>query len=121
MMKRRSNAPVDQLARTAPFDKCPRRALRPLAPNVDRLQLPAGAVLARDHDLPRELIVVVEGSLTAVDHEGRRRTLGAGASVGGEELLTGREHHETVVADTPLEVLVVNGPAFRWAAAELFD
>ena len=38
--------------------------------------------------------------------------------MGGREVLAGARHPATVVATTPVEVLVVDGPALRWAVAE---
>jgi hypothetical protein len=44
---------------------------------------------------------------------------GPGTAVGGAELLTGAVHQATLVAGEGLEVLVLAGPAFRYAAQTL--
>jgi hypothetical protein len=77
-------------------------------------------VLARDDTPVREFVLLLSGSLEAVDAQGRRRRLLPGATVGGDGLAAGDTHHETVVAADDADVLVVNGPAYRWALAELF-
>lgn len=108
------------LARTAPFDRFDIPALAPLEPSTDRVHVPTGTVVARDAAPVHEFVVLVSGRLVAEDATGRRRHLLPGATIGGAELWTGDSHHETVVADGEADVLVVNGPAYRWALAELF-
>jgi CRP-like cAMP-binding protein len=110
---------VTPLASVAPFDRYPTRSLRRLATHADRIRVPAGTVLAREGGLVREMVVVVAGEVVASRHDGRERRLSAGARIGACELMTGAPHPETLVAGSELEVLVVNGPAYRGAAQTL--
>src|SRR5690349_5104163 len=107
---RASASSADLLARTAPFDRYGRRTLRPLEQSVDHLQLRPGTVLAREHEPAREFVLVLDGNLLAVDADGNARSLGPGATLGGDELASGVPHHETVVAGEGADVLVINGP-----------
>jgi CRP-like cAMP-binding protein len=110
---------VTPIASVAPFDRYPRRRLRRLAAHTDRIRVPEGTVLAREGGLVREMVVVVAGEVVASRHGGRERRLGTGTRIGACELMTGAPHPETLVAGTALEVLVVNGPAYRGAAQTL--
>jgi CRP-like cAMP-binding protein len=110
---------VQRLASVAPFDRYPGRRLRRLAAHADRVRVPEGTVLAREGGLVHEMVVVVTGEVVASRHDGGERRLGTGARIGADELVTGSRHPETVVAGSELEVLVVNGPAYRGAAQTL--
>lgn len=94
------------------------RHLAALAPHTDRLRLPPGRVVARAGDLARELTVVVAGEATVERPGHAPEVLTAGAQVGLAEVLCGSRHGATVVARSDLEVVVVNGPAVRWAQRE---
>jgi CRP-like cAMP-binding protein len=110
---------VRPLASVAPFDRYPRRRLRRLAAHADRVRVPEGTVLAREGGLVHEMLVVVAGEVVASRHGGSERRLGTGARIGALELVSGAPHPETLVAGTELEVLVVNGPAYRGAVQTL--
>lgn len=110
---------VESLATVAPFDRYPRRRLRPLAAHADRVRVPEGTVLAREGGLVHEMVVVVDGEVVASRRDGGERRLGTGARIGAHELVTGAPHSDTVVARSALEVLVINGPAYRGAAQTL--
>lgn len=86
--------------------------------HTDRLDLSPGQTVTRGGEAARELIVVLAGKAVAVHPDGRRAELGPGCGLGTPELLDRRAHTVTVVAGEGLEVLVVNGPAVRWAYAE---
>jgi CRP-like cAMP-binding protein len=110
MARRRPD--TSMLAATAPFDQLRPRALRPLAPHVDRLGVPEGTVLAREDETARAFIVVLEGEVI------ERR---AGADVGRSGAGTEIGHGSTFVAASDLDLLVVNGPAYRWAVRALLS
>lgn len=94
------------------------RRLAALAPHTDRLRLPPGRVVARAGDLARELTVVVAGEATVERDGAPPEVLAAGAQIGLAEVLAGGRHGATVVARSELDVVVVNGPAVRWARRE---
>jgi CRP-like cAMP-binding protein len=110
---------LEPLASVAPFDRYPRRRLRRLAAHADRVTVPEGTVLARQGGLVHEMVVVLDGEVVASGHDGRERRLGTGTRLGARELVTGAPHPDTLVAGEALEVLVINGPAYRGAAQTL--
>jgi CRP-like cAMP-binding protein len=110
---------IQPLASVEPFDRYPRRRLRRLAAHADRVRVPKGTVLAQEGGLVHEMVVVLEGEVVASRRGGHVRRLGTGARFGALELVIGAPHPETLVADTELEVLVVNGPAYRGAVQTL--
>jgi len=120
LLQRRRSAPDVALLQVAPFDRYPTAALRPLAGHADRLRVPEGTALVRAHHRADEFLVVLTGSVVVHD-DGRPAgpRLGPGTQIGGAELLDGARHRRTLVAGPDLEVLVVYGPAFRWAARTL--
>ena len=115
----RRRADPSVLMGVAPFDRYRRRALEPLAAHADRLRVPSGTVVAREGHLVREMVIVLSGALLATRDKQPVGAFGPGTAVGGAELLTGAVHRATLVAGEGLEVLVLAGPAFRYAAQTL--
>lgn len=85
------------------------RDLATVAPLVDDLRVEAGAVLAREGDTCHELVLILEGQATVSVGGVVHGTLGMGDLVGDAALLQGVPHATTVVAASPLRVLVA-GP-----------
>jgi CRP-like cAMP-binding protein len=118
LRSRRAAADVSLLA-VAPFDRYPAPAVRPLAGHTDRLSVPEGTELTRERSRAHEFVVVLAGEVV-VHRDGRPiDRLGPGTQIGGAELLQDTRHPSTLIAGPDLEVLVVYGPAFRWAAQTL--
>jgi CRP-like cAMP-binding protein len=115
---RRAAADLSLLA-VAPFDRYPERAVRPLAGHADRLRLREGTELACEQHRADEFVVVLSGEVIAHCDGQEVGRLGAGAHIGAAELLHGTRHAHTLLAGCDLDVLVVYGPAFRWAAQML--
>lgn len=104
-----------------PFDGYPRRALTLLAAHVDQMRVAPGAVLAHEGWMVRQVFVVLSGEVHAWRRGRRLRRFGPGEQICAAELLCGAGHLATLVAGDDLELLVVNGPAYRWAARTLPD
>lgn len=119
LMRRRAD--VSALARFPPFDRCRRKALAPLAAHVDHLRVAPGTVLAREGWTVREVLFVVAGEAIAISDDQEVRRFGPGSQIGAAELVCGAGHPATLVAGPGLELLVVYGPAYRWAAQTLSD
>ena len=116
---RRRAAPDTALLAVAPFAGYPARMLRPLTGHADRLRPAAGTSLAREDGRADQFMVVLGGEVV-VHRDGQPvDRLGPGTQLGATELLQGTRHDRTLVAGPDLEILVVNGPAFRWAARTL--
>jgi CRP-like cAMP-binding protein len=119
LRRRRRAAPDIDVLAVAPFDRYPARMLRPLTGHADRLRPVAGTSLAREDGRADQFMVVLGGEVV-VHRDGQPvDRLGPGTQLGATELLQGTRHDRTLVAGPDLEVLVVNGPAFRWAARTL--
>lgn len=110
---RRRQPDVGALLRVPDFADVDRRHLAGLAAHTDTLRLPPGRTLVSAGATARELIVILSGEAVAVGSDGTRSVLPAGTTIGRSELLSHTRHPATVVATTPLKVVVVNGPAFR--------
>jgi hypothetical protein len=109
---------VSSLLRVPAFAHGDPRRLAEMAPHTDTLRLPPGRTVVRAGATARELIVVLAGEAAVVRPDGSGAVLRPGAEIGLCELLMHERHAATVVATSALEVVVVNGPAVRWAQAE---
>ena len=118
-MRGRRRPDVSVLAEVPPFDRYAHTSLAPLVPHADRLRLADGAVVVREGHRAREVVVVVAGALLATRDGRPVEALGPGTWIGGDELLADRAHDCTLVALEGVEVVVLNGPAYRWAIKTL--
>ena len=118
-MRARRRPDVAMLAEVPPFDRYARTSLAPLIPHADRLRIADGTVVTREGHRAKELVIVVAGALLATRAGRPVGALGPGTWVGAQELLASRAHNCTLVAAEGLEVLVLNGPAYRWAVQTL--
>jgi CRP-like cAMP-binding protein len=115
---RRRRPDIGPLLQVPAFRHCAPEELTELAWHTDRLRLPAGRVLARAGDRARELVVIVSGEAAVMQGGQRVNVLAAGSEIGGRETLRHERYDDTVVAASDVEVVVVNGPAVRWAYDE---
>jgi CRP-like cAMP-binding protein len=116
-MRRRPD--LSALAATGPFAGYAQRDLAPLAPHVDRLVVLPGVTLAQQGRHPHEVLVLLAGEVVERRDGIEVGRLGAGAVIGAREELDGAAHAATMVADSPVDALVITGAAFRWAAQSL--
>lgn len=116
---RRRHPKLSPLADVPPFDRYEPKDLAPLDPHVDWVQPCSGTVLANEGWMVREVLVVLGGDVWATRQGRRLRRFGRGEQIGAAELLCDAPHLATLVAGDDLEVLVVNAPAYRWAAHTL--
>jgi CRP-like cAMP-binding protein len=112
----RRDVDVSVLDGIAPFDRFRKRALRLLAPHVDRLRLRQGTVLVNENQTAREFIIVLEGEVIERRAGVEVGRFGPGTRIGDAAVVHHASHVSTFVAASDLELLVVNGPAYRWAA-----
>jgi CRP-like cAMP-binding protein len=91
----------------------------PLAAHVDRLRIPEGRALAHEGWRVREVLVVLSGEIIAIRGGEDCARIGPGTHIGAAELLRGGTYSATLLASTGLQLLVINGPAYRWAVQAL--
>jgi hypothetical protein len=102
-----------------PFARYPTKVLDSLGRYADRVSVREGTVIATRGRSAREAIVVLAGEVRVVPDGGPPRSLGPGSWLGPPQILASEPHADTLVAGPGLEVIVLNGPAYRWAAANL--
>jgi CRP-like cAMP-binding protein len=118
-MKQRASS-TTQLAGIPPFDRCDERDLAPLEHHADRLRVPAGTTLARAGQLAHQFVVVLDGQVASRAGD-EVVVAGPGSQFGGDEVLNGDVHQRTLTTVSDVELLVLFGPAYRWAVQALPD
>jgi len=107
MVLRRPSSTGQVLQRLPPFGGLGRAHLDLIARHTDQVTLKSGAVWNRRSRIPREILFIVDGS-AQVERDGQViGGLGAGDFFGDLDLLDGEQRVETVVAATPVTLLVV--------------
>lgn len=101
------------LIRSLPlFSDCTNEEIAEVAAIADEIDLPTGRILATEHAVGREFVVIVGGSADVLHGEKHVATLEAGDFFGEIALLTGRRRTATVIAKTPVRALVIEVHAF---------
>jgi CRP/FNR family cyclic AMP-dependent transcriptional regulator len=100
---------LNSLARVPLFVACSKRELQKIARAVDEVEVDADREIVKQDGVARECFVIVEGE-AAVKRNGRRiKTLGPGDHFGELALLDRGPRTASVVAVTPMKLLVL-GP-----------
>lgn len=110
---------IERLLEVPIFQGCSRRQLRAVARIAGVFDAPAGAVLTRVGDVGREFFLILDGTARAEVSPRKRVRLGPGDFFGEMSLLDGQPRSATVVAETPLRLLVINGRNFHYVLAEV--
>ena len=115
-----SEAPID-LQEVPILRECSESQLR----NVARIALVrdalAGTMLTRRGEPGDEFFLILDGSVNVHVSERKRVALGPGAFFGEMSLLDGGNRSATVVAETPVRLLVVNRENFGLLCREVPD
>lgn len=112
-MALRKDAKVEMMKRVPLFAELSGRELGQVASVADELDLREGRELTTEGKPGREFFVLLEGSAD-VRRNGRKvATLGPGDFFGEVALVSDRPRTATVVARTPVRVLVVTDRSFR--------
>lgn len=109
----------DSLSHIRLFSSMSRRDLQKIAKASDEIEVPAGKMLVEQGTRGREAFVVIEGTAT-VRRNGRKvATLGPGDHFGELALLDGGTRTATIVAETPMKVLVIGQREFSGVIDEV--
>ncbi len=90
------------------LEACSHKQLRAVARITDVLELPAATTLARAGEPGNEFFLIVDGSARVEVTARKRSRLGPGDYFGEMSLLDGGPRSATVVAETPVRLLVIN-------------
>jgi CRP-like cAMP-binding protein len=112
-MSLRHDARIDLLKRVPLFAHCSRKELVQISGLTDELHLPAGRKLTREGDFGHEFLVLVDGEAEVRQGDDVVATLRDGDFFGEIALVTDEPCTATVVATSPVHVLVIGEREFR--------
>ena len=117
----RRDAKIDRLQEIPIFQACTRRQLVALARITEVVEAAAGKELARAGEPGQEFFLIVDGRARVEVSPKKQLQLGPGAFFGEMSLLDGGPRSATVVAETPLRLLVINRRNFHTLLADFPD
>lgn len=110
---------LEHLAEISLFSALSKRDLQRIAKASNEVTRDAGTVLVDQGDAGREAFVIIEGT-TTVRRNGRKvGTLGPGNAIGELSLLDHGPRTATVIAQTPVTVLVLSAREFGGVLEEV--
>ena len=112
-MRLKKNAKVDLIAGVPLFAGCSKAELSEIASITDELDLPEGATLIREDERGREFLVVIDGTVKVTQKGRAVNELGPGSWVGEISLIADVPRTATVVATSPVRLLVITDRAFQ--------
>lgn len=112
-MARTSSQKIEHMQSVPLFAQLSRRHLQRVARHADEVAAPAGKVLARQDEMGRELLIIVEGQ-ARVERDGHvLARLAAGDFVGEMSLIDHKPRSASVIAETDVVLLTIHSRAFR--------
>ena len=112
---------VDRLEEVNLLAGCSRKQLRAIAKISEIIEVPADTMLARLGQAGEEFFLILDGSAHVEVSPRKRSRLGPGQYFGEMSLLDGGPRSATVVADTPLRLLVIKRRNFSTLLREAPD
>jgi CRP/FNR family transcriptional regulator, cyclic AMP receptor protein len=100
---------TDHLAAVPLFNACSKKELGRIAKAATEMSFPDGTVLMKQDDTAREAFILTEGTVVVKRNNRKVAELGPGAFLGELGLLDRGPRTATVVAEGPVEALVL-GP-----------
>ena len=112
-MKLRRNAKLELLRSVPLFSGCSQKELGQISTLADEIYQPEGTTLIAEGTKGREFFVLVDGTVD-VRRKGRKlRSQGKGDFFGEISLVTATPRSATVVARSPVRLLVITGQSFQ--------
>jgi CRP-like cAMP-binding protein len=112
MLFRRRSDKIDVLRKVPLFSRLSQRHLDLIARHADEVTLSAGKVLARQGENGMEFLLIVDGA-ARVERDGKEiARLASGDFFGEMSLIDRKPRTATVIADTPITLLVIHVRSF---------
>ena len=109
----RKNVKIDLLRRVPLFSECSKAQLATIGLIADEMHIREGTVLIAEGTPGRQFFIVLDGTV-AVSRKGKAIPLRGGGEFFGEiSLISDAPTNATVVASTPLRILVVTAQSFK--------
>jgi CRP-like cAMP-binding protein len=108
----RRDAFVDHLQQVPMFSALSKKDLQLLARRAEDVRVPAGKVLVNEGETGHEFFVILDGSARVTRRGKRVATLGPGSAFGELALLDKAPRNATVIAETPMELVVLGQREF---------
>jgi CRP-like cAMP-binding protein len=96
-----------------------RKEIRALAPRADEVDLEEGRTIVREGEWPYEFFAIEEGTAEVRRGDQLLAELGPGDFFGEMGVVSDRRRNATVVATSPVTVIVMTAQAFRQTAREM--
>jgi CRP/FNR family cyclic AMP-dependent transcriptional regulator len=109
----RRDAKVELLKKVPLFAGCSKSELRELAKSADELDVREGTVLTREGRAGREFFVLISGTARVTRNGRKIADVGPGDWLGEIALLTDSPRTATVIATSPIDLLVITDRRFR--------
>ncbi len=108
----RHDAFIEHLQHIPMFSACSKRDLQLVARRAEDVRVPAGKVLVNEGETGHEFFVILDGSARVTRHGKRVATIGPGGAFGELALLDKAPRNATVIAETPMELVVLGQREF---------
>ena len=112
---------IERLEEVNLLEGCSRRQLKAIAKISEIIEVPAGTVLARMGESGEAFFVILDGHARVEVSPRKRSRLGPGQYFGEMSLLDGGPRSASVVAETPLRLLVIKRRDFSTLLREATD
>jgi CRP-like cAMP-binding protein len=108
----RRDAFIDHLQQVPMFSALSKRDLQLVARRAEDVRVPSGKVLVNEGETGHEFFVIIDGSARVTRRGKRVATLGPGSAFGELALLDKAPRNATVIAETPMELVVLGQREF---------
>src|SRR4051794_29423702 len=108
----RSESYLDALASVPLFAACSRKELQQVAKRGEHREAAAGSTIVTEGSAGAEFFVILDGTARVERHGRKLAELGPGSYFGELSLLDRAPRNATVVAQTPMELVVLGQRAF---------
>lgn len=103
---------IERLQEVPIFEGCSRRQLRAVSRIAGVFEAPAGSILTRAGEAGREFFLILDGTARVEVSARKRARLGPGDFFGEMSLIDGEPRSASVLAETPMRVLVIESRHF---------